>query len=399
MNQDISPYLIQEARRQLDHPRLASTLLGHCRYLPETVTASMLDTRIHPECQMLAHSLRHHRDAALAVSQYFSVALQQYHTVRQIIDRVFDQPRDIEFLDFACGYGRLLRFLVHSIPPEQIAAAEIQPDAVDYARDRFGVHALPSSERPEDFDPDRRFDMIWVASLFSHLPEGLFGRWLNVLAGLLRPEGILCFSVHDEALLPQGMAVPESGLLYIEGSENAGLSPEIYGTTFVTHDYVRRSVERAFSKSRRPVRMPRLLAHEQDVYVVAAQPDRDLSGLEQFRRGARGWLDRRSVDEPGRLSLKGWAASLDGEPLEGVEVRLDDATHYCPAQEPRPKVAEVLGNPRLSHCGYSCTLPMPAGPAEPYLTVTAWDPHQDNTLLFAGPVRPSSPPDDCGGDA
>jgi len=250
--------------------------------------------------------------------------------------------------------------------------------------ERYGVHTLRSPPAPEDFDPARQFDMIWVASLFSHLPAGLFGRWLARLAGLLAPGGVLCFSVHDEALLPSDMAVDDGGLLYIAGSENARLDPAIYGTTFVSADYVERAVAAAFGPGARTLRLPRLLAHEQDVYVVTAPDGPQLDTLRPFPRGLRGWLDEMSIDRGrNRVRLEGWAGSMDGEPMRGVEIELDGQVIVQPADRPRPRVAEVLGLPHLARSGFEIEIELPAAPA-PWLRLSALAESGERALIYAG---------------
>lgn len=382
MSQVILPELIEAARRAQQDERLAETLAAHCPDLE----GDTLDTGIHADCQMLAHSLRAHGDANLAVSQYFAVALQQYQIVRQLIERLFDQPGRIEFLDFACGHGRLLRFLVHSLPPEHIHAAEILPDAVEWVGERYGVNVSRSASAPEDFEPGHCFDMIWVASLFSHLPDDLFGRWLERLGDLLTDQGALCFSVHDEAILPSELTMPDSGLFYIKGSENADLDPAIYGTTYVTPTYVEKTVRRHFGRDVSLHRLPRLLAHEQDVYVLT-RSQRDLRTLSDFRRGTRGWLDVLRIDQAtGTVELRGWAGSLDPTPFAGVEIRLGERTIHQPVGEPRPEVAEVLGHPGLGNSGFSCTLKLPDKPA-PWLALSAVAEDGERALIYCGRIN------------
>lgn len=375
--------LRRAADRQLAHRRLAGVLHQHCPYLPDAVRPEQLATGIPAGCQMLEFSLRHHQDAALSVSQYFAVALQQYQTVRQIIKRVFGDRTDLQVLDFACGYGRLLRFLRHSLEPALIWAAEIQPEAVDHVVEQYGVHGLYSTAVPEDFRPDQRFDVIWVASLFSHLPDGLFQRWLARLAGLLKPGGILCFSVHDEALLPEPAALPESGLLYYDRSENESLDGQIYGTSFVSEDFVRAAAASAFGPGLRCRRFRKLLAHEQDVYICTGAAGPDLTGLEDFRRGPRGWLDVHRQDND-TLLLEGWAASIDDAELESLEIEFAGQSLCIAADQPSPDVARVLGDPRLECCGFSCRLPWPASEAAPYLVISALSRAGERALVFAG---------------
>ncbi|MFU8878534.1 MAG: class I SAM-dependent methyltransferase, partial [Wenzhouxiangellaceae bacterium] len=346
---------------QLAHPRLRPVLRQHCPYLPSEVRAEALSTEIHQDCQMLEFSLRHQQNAALSVSQYFAVALQQYQTMRQISLRVFGPRQDLRVLDFACGYGRLLRFLIHSLKPQQIWAADIQVDAVNYVREQFGVHALASTSAPEDFKPEQHFDMIWVASLFSHLPEALFQRWLKRLVGLLAPGGILCFSTHGEQMLPAGLELPESGFLYRTVSENESLGTDIYGTTHVSKVYVERSLKEVFGPDLRWRHFSKLLAAEQDVYIATFGPGGpDLAGLEDFRRGPRGWLDvQRHLPEG--LCLQGWAAAIDDGDLDYLEIEFAGECRRLLPNESRPDVANVFGDPRLARSGFSCTLPWPEG--------------------------------------
>jgi len=392
MADDISPELANQARRQLRHPALARTLRE------QLGTASgrdaRVDTRLHPACQMLAHSLRAHQDAALAVSQYFGIALQQYHAAAAVIERLERTCPAPYILDFACGYGRLLNLLIHRVPPERIWASEIQPDAVAFVTGKYGVHGLPSTERPEDFAPDRRFDLIWVASLFSHLPPGLFQRWLERLAGLLSPEGVLLFTVHDHALLPPERALPESGVLFIEGSENQDLSTEIYGTTYVNENYVRASIASALGDGRPCIRLPRLMNYEQDAYLVGGAPARGLDEFCDLPLGLRGWLDERHIDAAGVLHLSGWAAAMDSDAPVQVEITLDGQPQPCNTGEPRPRVAEVLGKPGLSHCGWSAAIALPRDRRESYLRVIARDDRGQRALIFAAAldqVRPCPP--------
>lgn len=382
MAHDISPELADQARRQLRHPELARTL--HEQLGVTDTPRAAVGTRIHPACQMLAHSLRAHQDASMAVSQYFGIALQQYHTAAEIIRRLERTCPSPVIMDFACGYGRLLNLLIHKVPPARVWASEIQPDAVRFVADSFGVHAIRSSARPEDFDPGRRFDLIWVASLFSHLPHGLFQRWLKRLAGLLSPEGIMLFTVHDQALLPADMEMPETGILYIEGSENADLPTDIYGTTFVTEDYVRTAVTETLGADHACLRLPRLINYEQDAYLVGGSPDRDLSEFADVPRGLRGWLDERRILPDGTLHLAGWAACMDDDAAVRIEISLDDRPQPCATGEARPRVAEVLGKPGLSHCGWSAAIPLPRDRNETYLRIIARDDRGQRTLIHAG---------------
>lgn len=382
------PGLLAQAEALCLDPRLAALLHRHWPQLGARAGGSgqggALPLRIHPADQMLLHSLRHHRDAGAAVSQYVNVALQQYAAMRQVLDALL--PSDgapVAVLDFACGWGRLLRLLSGCERELDLFAAEIQPEALDYVVGSFGVQGLPSSLVPEDFAPGRRFDFIWVASLFSHLPEDLFGRWLKRLLGLLTPRGVLCFTVHDEALLAPGEALSASGLLFKPQSEIAEFDTAAYGTTTVSEAFVRRAVAAAAGDARVPFRIPKALAHEQDLYVVAADATRELSALGGFRRGPWGWVDERRV-EGGTLVLDGWAASIDDGALPWVTVRVDGRELRCATGVRRRDVRDVFADERLQDAGFTLRLALPGGAGKPWVEVLAHSERGECALLYAG---------------
>lgn len=343
-----------------------------------------LDMDVHPNDQMLNHSLAEHRDPAAALSQYFNIGLQQFHVFERIASRVFDAGgAHLRVLDFACGYGRLLRFLVRHMVPGQLVAAELQEQAVSHVQKAYGVRTLQSTAHPAAFVTDERFDLIWVASLFSHLPEALFREWLLKLTGLLAPGGILCFSARDEVLLPKGEAMPAAGILFRAESENAGLPREQYGTTWVTESFVAGCVRDSLGDGSTLTRLPRMLANEQDLYVLSCKADDSrLRGLETLRRGTWGWLDHVHVRGGGRFTLEGWAGSLDGPGMDAVEVTVDGATERISPDVERPDVAAAFDAPWMVRSGWRHESVLRRdGPA--MIEIVAPDP-ESPALIYAG---------------
>jgi SAM-dependent methyltransferase len=372
---------------------LRRTLLEHCSGVDPTSDHARFNTRIHPDDQMLTHSLAHHGNANAAFSQYFSIALQQHRSFREIRRLLFaeDAGSDFEILDFACGFGRMLRFLALSLSPQQIWASELQADALAFVGENFGVHTLASHADPSRFVPDRRFDMIWVASLFSHLPETLFHAWLARLTSLLKPDGVLCFSVRDVSQLPAATQLPANGFLYDRSSENASLDGEIYGTAWASEAFVTRAVHAATGDQRTPYRLPRALANEQDIYVVAADPYRNLSVLGGFRRGPWGWLDQASVSESGQLHLQGWAASLDDGEIDHVEIEFDGATNKIQTGIARPDVVAAFDDKRMARAGWEfrCNLDQRVAPGK--LAISAHSKGGETALIHLGLIGKIAP--------
>ena len=148
-------------------------------------------------------------------------------------------------LEFACGYGRFTRHLAHALPG-RVAAADILPGAPEFVRDRFGVESFRSDHEPERIVFPRCYELVFVLSLFTHLPVGDWSRWLRALRTAVAPGGMLIFTVHSEALAAaQGVRFGADGVHFVPSSESPSLDPQRYGTTFTTRAVVEREVQEA----------------------------------------------------------------------------------------------------------------------------------------------------------
>jgi SAM-dependent methyltransferase len=256
--------LLAQSRTICASTEFKTALLAWCPQLHGKINAGDLSTTIHSNDQMFTHSLHQHQDAGAAQSQYFNISLQQFSAMQQIQQHLFGNNHDdTSVVDFACGYGRLLRFLSLAMPHGKLFASELQADALVFVAHEFGVTGLPSHADPEQFQPARKFDFIWVASLFSHLPESLFDAWLARLIDVLTPNGLLCFSVRDSSLLAGNTHMPESGIVYETRSENADLDTDIYGTAYASETFVAQSLRRALGHEQQYFRLRKALAQEQ----------------------------------------------------------------------------------------------------------------------------------------
>jgi hypothetical protein len=149
---------------------------------------------------------------------------------------------------------------------------------------------------------------------------------------------------------------------------------------------VRRAVHAASGDERAVHRLPKALAHEQDLYFVAADPQRDLSILDAFRRGPWGWLDRRSLTRTGRLQLEGWAASLDDGSVDHVAIEVGDHTFRCATGIPRPDVAAAFADARLAGAGWKFESDI-GSMTSARISVSAYTSRGESALLYAGDVR------------
>ena len=332
--------------------------------LPDPCPAGPPDLAIDARDEMLGFLVdAFEGDRERALFQYFRSGRSIAEGMLQILRWRFGDPGRVEkLLDFASGYGRVTRFLVREIPPERVWVSDVYEGGVRFQEERFGVHGIVSTVRPEDFACAGRFDAILVTSLFTHLPEERSVAWLRVLWSLLAPGGVLVFSAHSSDLLPPGAKMPESGILFEERSESGSLATRDYGSAWVTPGFVRRALDRAAGPAAASLhRVDRGLNNFQDLYVAVPGEDTDFSGL-AFRGDPLLYVESCRLEENGRrLYLDGWAALRAGS-AERVEVLLDGRlVATATITGPREDVAEALGQERFLRSGWDCSFALPPG--------------------------------------
>lgn len=215
-----------------------------------------------------------------AYMAYMQSGRRMLSVVRQVADFAFDGLHNVRsFLEFACGYGRFTRHWVMEYPASRIVVSDIYREAVNWEHQHFGVCGVYSTPLPNEFPLLKSFDMIFVGSLFSHLPEALFEQWLNKLFSMLNTGGVIVFSVHDCHLITNTRS--NSPFHYNKQSESDTLSHKIYGTTYVSEKCVNEIMQRACPGSRGIYRrFVKGIYENQDLYIIPRDNHHDWSGFE-----------------------------------------------------------------------------------------------------------------------
>lgn len=170
-------------------------------------------------------------------------------------------------LDFGSGYGRVYRALPTLFPVAKCTALELIAPAARYCAETFGGDAVQSYEDLDRINLPRLYDVVWVGSVFTHLPEHRWKRLLTFLASNVRSGGVVIFTCHGERslahfeshimpqlqlLLPEDFArlksnLPHTGFEYLPAREQtAAHSAKIgmnvtageYGFTFNSEQWV-----------------------------------------------------------------------------------------------------------------------------------------------------------------
>lgn len=243
-------------------------------------------------------------------------------------------------LDFASGYGRLTRFLALEVPPTRIWASDVLDSALDFVRATFGVQGFRSEMDPVQLAFPRRFSLIWVGSLFSHLPRHRFGPFLSALHGALEDDGIAFFSTHSPEILAPAERDP-SGFTFRAESESQRIDPREYGATFVEPSMVFDICRELGIEHLRA--LERELWTIQDLYAMSPRPIGGLAGWKHAPL-VRGSIVRAEVGRDGHAWVGGIARVPTGEaPAREVSLLVDGErvieTRTAPRTEPLP-VAE-----------------------------------------------------------
>lgn len=131
-----------------------------------------------------------------------------------------------KLLDFGCGCGRVLRHW-GAYPHLEPWGSDLSVAATNWVEANLPfAHARANELAPPLPHPDASFDLIYSISVFTHLTEELGHAWMAEMRRLLRPGGLLMFTVHGPIYAPQltrrERAAFERGELVVQFAEAAG---------------------------------------------------------------------------------------------------------------------------------------------------------------------------------
>jgi len=133
-------------------------------------------------------------------------------------------------LDFGCGSGRLLRWLLsHVEDGATLAGCDIHEPSIRWLRENYpaAVRLYVNDPEPRLPEGDDVFDLVCAVSVFTHLTN--WAPWLLELRRVLKPGGILVASILGKGSWESGAA----GARGVEWDEDrTGLLVEQYGAGF-----------------------------------------------------------------------------------------------------------------------------------------------------------------------
>lgn len=203
------------------------------------------------------------------VRDYLSDGWRTFHELTRVLDKVDKRVFRVQsFLEFACGHGRFTRHLAQALPLGAVTASDVVPGSVDFVCHHFGVRGFYSTTRPEDLPPSGTHEVVFALSLFSHLPEATWQRWLSVLYERVAPGGALVVSLHgDKCARLNGVSLEQQPFVFYPSSESHAIDGATYGTTFTRRDWVE-ATARAVAPRARIHFEPEVFWGNQDALII-----------------------------------------------------------------------------------------------------------------------------------
>jgi SAM-dependent methyltransferase len=148
-------------------------------------------------------------------------------------------------LDWGCGCGRALRYLLEDVPASRIHGCDIDADAIAWITQSIeGPSFTRIAPLPPTRYADQSFDLVYGISIFTHLNEATQIQWLEELRRITKPDGIVAVSVLGESFAPGELqdAVRDKGFADVisgqSGTFAAFSSADYYRVAYHSSRYV-----------------------------------------------------------------------------------------------------------------------------------------------------------------
>lgn len=170
-------------------------------------------------------------------------------------------------LDFGCGPGRGLRYLLKYSQTAACYGTDVDATAIGWCQESFPFgEFMVNDEVPPTGFRSESFDLIYAISVFSHLSEENHLAWLEELQRIGKKDGIVILTTHGEYALRRAVSegaifrmlqirkadltraqqeLPSRHFVFIR-QPGGHLNNDLYGVTFISREYVFRRWSKQF---------------------------------------------------------------------------------------------------------------------------------------------------------
>jgi ubiquinone/menaquinone biosynthesis C-methylase UbiE len=161
------------------------------------------------------HLLLGHKDA----NQFLEWGEQHFTNMERILaDAGYSFASGQRILDFGCGSGRLIRWLCDVVGGSEIWGVDLRAENILWCKQNLQppFHFAVTTVVPHLPFEDNHFDLIYAGSVFTHIDD-LVDSWLLELKRILKPNGYLYITIHDNtsiSRLKNELRDQEIGIFY-----------------------------------------------------------------------------------------------------------------------------------------------------------------------------------------
>lgn len=197
-----------------------------------------INKKVHPNCEMFLIKKKQMPEPGAAFHNYFYTSGFFAENMRAFLFKEDCDLKQKRILDFASGYGRMTRYLVHIFG--EVVVSDIEQEMLDFNRIEFGTRGFLSFEDLEKVSfPDEKYDVVFCCSLFTHLHPLIWRSWFDRLSKLVADPGYFIFSTRSRKFAEQKGCVFEGDIHFNALNENpARLDLKRYGQTSIDQSYI-----------------------------------------------------------------------------------------------------------------------------------------------------------------
>ena len=161
-------------------------------------------------------------------THYLTCGASALNAIRACITLANITPKS--FLDFGSGAGRVTRWLRAAYPNACISVTDIREADLEFCSTEFDALTWVTKIDIDLLEAPLTYDLIWVGSVLTHLPESQSIHLLRKLVGFLNPDGVVVVSLHGRFARARGPKYDNYGVAdRWQDIENGYSSEEGYG--------------------------------------------------------------------------------------------------------------------------------------------------------------------------
>ena len=196
------------------------------------------------------------RIGCISISKFRRSGWNSYEPIQNALQKYYGRKNG-RVLDFGCGPGRILQFLVGS--GFELHGTDVDSSAIDFVLSTFPtVQAKTNKFTPPLEYPSAYFDIIYSVSIWTHLPPAMQEPWLREIRRILKPGGIALLTTIGAYGYRKGTHLSDvtfslddllkTGFQHsVYANPNASPGTDLsYGAAYHTPDYVRKEWGRIF---------------------------------------------------------------------------------------------------------------------------------------------------------